>query len=199
MSNPYQSPAFDPKQFHDSPFQAPVGVNDYGWVSQVRIVAILNGVQGALEIPMGLMYVGMAFFIPAIFEMGAANQPPGAAGPPPEMLTFMTVLYLVMGIPVLLAGALRIVAAWSNFHYRGRTLGILSMVLGMGSALSCYCAPTGIALLVYGLIVYLNPAVKMAFAMGAEGIPAGQILATFVPFRGGPPLPAPGTWQPPAA
>jgi hypothetical protein len=121
MSNPYQSPAFDPKQFQDSPFQAPVGANDYGWVSQVRIVAILNGVQGALEIPIGLMYVGMAFFIPAIIGMGEANRPPGADGPPPEMLTFMMVLYLVMGIPVLLAGVLRIVAAWSNFNFRGRT------------------------------------------------------------------------------
>jgi hypothetical protein len=73
------------------------------------------------------------------------------------------------------------------------------MVIGMGSVLSCYCAPTGIALLVYGLIVYLNPAVKLAFEMGAQGIPASQILATFVPFRGGPPMPPPGTWQPPTA
>ncbi|HEX5104394.1 MAG TPA: hypothetical protein VFV87_11315 [Pirellulaceae bacterium] len=190
MTNPYQSPAFDPKQFQDSPFQAPVSANDYGWVSQVRIVAILNGVQGGLEIPMGLLYVGMAFFLPAMMQMGAANQPPGGSAPPKEFFWFMTGLYLVMGIPVLLAGILRILAAWNNFHFRGRTLGILSMVIGMASAFSCYCAPTGIALLVYGLVVYLNPAVRLAFDMGSQGLAASQILGSFVPYRGGPPAPA---------
>jgi len=198
MSNPYQSPAFGPQHFQDAPFQSPVGANDYVWVSQVRIVAVLNGVQGLLEIPMGLMYIGMAFFIPAMIEAGNANQP-GAAPPPKEMLTFMTGLYLVMGIPVLLAGILRIVAAVRNFQFRNRTLGIITLVLGMASTLGCYCAPTGIALLVYGLIIYLNPAVKMAFAMGAEGIPASQILAAFVPFRSGPQFPPPGPWSPPKA
>lgn len=195
MSNPYQSPAFNPQQFKDAPFQSPIGANDYGWVSQVRIVAILNGVQGALEIPMGALYVGMAFFIPTVIEAGNANQ----QGPPPpkEMLMFLTGTYLVMGIPVLLSGILRILAAFRNFQFRSRTLGIVSLVLGVVSMLGCYCAPTSIALLVYGLIVYLNPAVKVAFAMGDEGIPAGQILATFVPYRNGPQFPPPGAWPPP--
>ncbi len=198
MSNPYQSPAFDPQHFKDVPFQSPVGANDYGWVSQVRIVAVLNGVQGALEIPIGLLYVGMAFFIPALMEAGNANRPPGN-GPPPEFGMMMTVIYLAVGIPVLIAGVLRILAAVRNFQFRSRTLGIISMVLGLVSMFSCYCAPTGIALLVYGLLVYLNPAVRMAFAMGDEGVPASQILATFVPFRTGPQAPPPGSWPPPKA
>src|SRR2546426_1867173 len=44
MSNPYQSPPFDPSQFRDQPTYAPSQAQNYSWVSQVRIFAILNAV-----------------------------------------------------------------------------------------------------------------------------------------------------------
>ncbi|MEX2174061.1 MAG: hypothetical protein WD872_06845 [Pirellulaceae bacterium] len=195
MSNPYQSPTPDLKQFADQPGYV-VPDTGFGSVSQVRIVSVLNGVQGALEIPMGLLLCGMATLFPIMMRMEANNPDRQGGNPPPdEMLWVMTGVYLALGVPTLLAGILRIVAAVSNFRYRRRTLGVLSISLGMVSLLSCYCAPTSIGVLIYGLIVYLNPAVKAAFQMGDEGHPSDQILASFMPYR--PVAYPPQSWPPP--
>lgn len=195
MSNPYQTPSFDSKHFQDAAYQPPP--NNYGWVSQVRIVSVLNAVQGGLEIPVGLMYLAAAGFIPTVIRMEQANNPNQPNAPPEEMIWFLTGLYLFMGVPALLGGILRIVAGIRNFQFKSRTLGILSFVLGLGSLFSCYCTPTSIAIAVYGLIVMLNPAVKYAFDMGAQGMTSAQILNAFLPY---PPqqgyAPQPGQWPP---
>ncbi len=44
---------------------------------------------------------------------------------------------------------------------------------------TCYCAPTAIALGVYGLITYLNYEVAQAFVMGEAGRTREEILAAF--------------------
>ena len=198
MSNPYQSPSYDPKHFQDAPYQPMAGANDYGWVSQVRIVAVLNAVQGGFEIPIGLMYIGAAFFIPAMMRMDQGNNPNfrNGNGPPEEVGWILFGVYLAMGLPVLLVGILRIWAGVSNYRFRGRMLGLVSLVVGLVSLFSCYCAPTGVAILIYGLIVMLNPAVKMAFEMGDRGMPASQILASFVPYRTQPMDPPNSSWPP---
>ena len=103
------------------------------------------------------------------------------------------VIYLGLGAPILLAGVLRIFAGVQNFRFRGRTLGIISMIAGMASMLTCYCAPTGIGVLIYGLIVYMNPAVAAAFAMGQQGASGSEILAAFMPY-----WPLPGQFPPQA-
>lgn len=156
----------------------PVPSAGLGMVSQIRVVAILNCVQGGLELLMGALLVTMAFMVPFIFSM----QPPGAnaGGPPPEVQSVMSGTYGVMGGAVLIAGLLRLYAGIQNFRFRGRVLGIISFSVGLFSMLGCYCAPTSIAVFVYGLIVYLNPAVKAAFEMGGQGMNGDQILAAFV-------------------
>jgi hypothetical protein len=193
MSNPYQSPNYQPQHFQDPAFQPPAGANEYGWVSQTRIVAILNMVQGGLELPVGLMYVGLAFFFPAIVKLDQANNPNFRnEAPPEEMIWFLFAVYMTIGVCVILSGVLRLWAGFSNYRFRGRMLGIVSLVLGMVSVFSCYCAPTGLAILIYGLIVLLNTAVKMAFDMGDQGMSTDQILAAFMPYR-------PAAGQPPAS
>lgn len=176
MSNPYQSPSFDPKQFQDYPHQLPLSSGGFGWVSQIRIVAILNCVQGGLELILGLMMVSVAVFIPVMIRMDRQNPPPG------EMEWILPIIYLCIGIPVLLAAILRIYSGIQNFRFRKRTLGIVSFVCGLVSMIACYCAPTGIGLLIYGLIVYLNPAVQAAFEMGEKGTPTDAILSSFLPY-----------------
>jgi hypothetical protein len=196
MSNPYQTPAFDPKHFQDAPSYIPTDTSGYSAVNQVRLVAILNGVQGALEIPMGLLTISMGVFIPALIQWEQARNPnAGRGGPPQEMIWMMTVMYIGLGIPTLAGGIMRVVAAFRNFHFRGRVLGIVSVILGMASVLSCYCAPTALGMAVFGLIVFLNPAVKAAFEMGSQGRASADILAAFGPFR--PPYPPPQWAQPP--
>jgi hypothetical protein len=192
MSNPYQSPAAQAAAGQPAYTGADTG---YGSVSQVRTVAVLNGVQGALEIPMGLMWIAGGIFVPVMIQMEQqrnANRPPG---PPEEFLWIMTGMYLAFGTLTLVFGGLRIFAAVSNFRYRRRSLGIVSLCCGLVSLLTCYCAPTGLGILIYGLIVLLHPAVKAAFAMGEKGLTSDQILTSFVPYR--PPYPPP-PWPPPS-
>lgn len=191
--NPYSSPPFDPKQFQDQPAYAGSAASDAGWVSQVRVFSIFNGIQGALEIPMGLILVGMGVLLPALtqieeFKKGQNGQEP----PPAEFLWFFGIIYFVIGIPVLACGILRIVAAFRNYRFKGRTLGVVSIIAGLCSMLSCYCAPTAVGLLVYGLILFLNPAVKAAFQMVEQGQTVAQVLAAFSPY------PQQSYYQPPS-
>jgi hypothetical protein len=183
MSNPYQTPAFDPKQFQDQPAYAPTAANDYGWVSQVRIFAILNAVQGILEIPMGLFLSGIGLAMPALQRLQKNNNPGPMGETEESMILFITVLYVAIGIPLLISGILRVAAAWQNYRFRGRILSLVSIIVGMATLFSCYCAPTALALLVYGLILHLNPAVTAAFEMARQGRTAEQILAAFNPYQ----------------
>jgi len=201
MSNPYQTPAFDPKQFQDQPAYAPTAANDYGWVSQVRIFAILNAVQGILEIPMGLFLSGIGVAMPALQRLQKNNNPGPIGETEQSMILFITVLYVAIGIPLLISGVLRVAAAWQNYRFKGRILSLVSIIVGMATLFSCYCAPTALGLLVYGLILHLNPAVTAAFEMGRQDRTADQILAAFNPYQPtlyGSAAPASPPNQPPA-
>jgi len=142
-----------------------------------------------LELALGAMLVAMAVFVPYAIQMQKAG---GNGGPPPPagMEMMLTAGYGGIGAGLLISGLVRIVAGIQNFRFRGRVLGIVSFCLGLVSMLGCYCAPTSIALLVYGLMVYLNPAVVAAFDMGAQGMGGNAILANFAapqPPAGPPP------------
>jgi len=184
MSNPYLSPSFDPKQFQDysTPFPPPRDTG-FGWVQQIRVVAILNCVQGGLECLMGMGGAGMGIFF--FFMMQAERNNPNfrnGNGPPAGVEWVFGGIYFGVGVVLLLAGILRIYAGLQNFRYRGRVLGIISFVCGLVSMMGCYCAPTAIGMLIYGLIVYLNPAVQAAFEMGDKGVPADTIVNSFLPY-----------------
>jgi hypothetical protein len=49
--------------------------------------------------------------------------------------------------------------------------------------MTAYCAPTAIALAIYGLIVYVNEPVIAAFQMGSRGKTPAEINAAFPPLR----------------
>ena len=199
MSNPYQPPGFDAKNFQDQPVYAPNPASDFGWVNQVRLFAVLNAVQGILEIPLGLFTAGMGALFPAIIQFDQANNPGPRPEDPPEWFFWgIAAVYLVLGVPVIISGVLRIVAAVKNYRYRGRTIGLVSIIVGMASMFTCYCAPTAVALLVYGLMLYLNNAVRSAFQMAEQGYSVEQILAAFNPYAAGhyPQMPPPSAPAP---
>ena len=185
MSNPYESPnyGFDPAP--GAEFQRPKSIVPSSMVQQVRVVAILNAVQGGLEIVMALFWIAYAVILPVMmnnpeFEQQMNQQP----DPPSEnFMRGMTIILGVVGGVLLLLGVLRVVAGVRNWRFRGRMMGIASFALGALSVFSCYCAPTAIGVLVYGLIVYLNPSVTQAFAVGEEGMPGDRILFEFSPYR----------------
>jgi RsiW-degrading membrane proteinase PrsW (M82 family) len=151
-------------------------------VRQVRLVAVLSIVQGGLECLAGVLYVAMGplmrTFLDAALEQQARE---GGMRPqlPPAFATWMAVVYALLGLAALAVGALRIVAGIRGLKYRGRILGIVSFAVGVASFFTCYCAPTSLALMVYGLIVYLNADVGRAFEMAKGGASADQIRAAF--------------------
>jgi hypothetical protein len=183
--NPFrENPYASPKPTFDMPLAgAPVPVpasTGRGMVGHVTVVAILMMVQGALEAAMGLMYVAMGGIFPVFIRMELDRNPPPAGGPPPEFMTWLMFgVYGGMGLLTLMAAGLHIFGGIRNYRFRSRTLGLVALTAGMVSMASCYCGLTAVALGVYGLVTYLNPEVRYAFALGAAGRKRSEILAAF--------------------
>ncbi len=176
--NPYASPELQTGQGSGGPVPPYAPSPGRGMVRHVPIVAILMIVQGALETLMGLGLVGMGAIFPTMMQMEMQQQggPPG--GPPPEAMSWILLaVYGGMGLITLVAAILHIVAGVRNYKFRGRVLGLVALGGGMVTMITCYCAPTAVALGVYGLITYLNPEVNQAFAMGASGKKRDEIMA----------------------
>lgn len=151
-------------------------------VGQVTVVAILLIIEGALELIIApvFLFVGPAMILE--FDQQSAEIPPAVVGG----------IISLFGVLVLAAAVLKIWAGIKNLKYRGRTLGIVAVASAGLSMFLCYCAPSGLALLIYGLIVYLNGDVARAFELGEQGWSPDQIKASFLarPFQR-PPTPQP--------
>jgi len=163
--NPYATPGPVKPMGGPGPYYGPPQPSP--WITQIMVVSILMFVQAGFEILMGLLslfYVVMfAVMGTSIFNQG--NRPAGRPGEPaPELFfgIFMAVFGVICVICII-SGVLRIYAGVNNIKHRKRKLGILSLCFGAVTALTMYCLPTSIGLLIYGLIIYLNPEVKRAF------------------------------------
>ena len=143
--------------------------------NHIPTIGILLIVQGVLEGLLGLFVAAMG---PVMFAIIGAT-PPSTASPPPDPAALGIVggLYLVVGVVVLALGVLKVFAGIRNLSFRSRVLGIVALASGALSFITCYCAPTALALAVFGLIVYLNEASIAAFRMGDEGRSAAEIRA----------------------
>jgi hypothetical protein len=178
MENPYQSP-----QEPSTPFGSgsPMDANrrPRGLVNHVRAIAILMIVQGGLEAFAAIVFGFFAVAIGPLMSHQEMQQPPGAA-PPEQFVWIMTGTYGVMATAALLVAILHITAGVRNCRFRGKVLGIVALSAGAaGTLLTCYCIPTGFALAIYGLIVYLNRSVSEAFRMGESGCSSSEIFNTF--------------------
>lgn len=158
----------------------------------VPTVAILLILQGALEICAGfcaLLYAsvyGVFALIPLSEEI-----PIDGEGPDAEVLAAilggMGLIFMLIAFVLIAFGVLKIAAGIYNLRYRKHTLGLIALLTGLGSVMTCYCAPTGIALAVYGLFVYLHPTVKQAFVLGEQGMSNDDVLRSLLnPARGQP-------------
>ena len=175
-NNPYASG--DVEQFTDPNRRLHVeGVNEPGLTGHVLALGILMIVQGVLELLMGCALVGYALFMPEVFRQ-MQNQP-GAPDMPPEMLQIMPLAMGIIAVFMFLVGLATTIAGIQVMRFRWRMFGILSLIAGLGSLVSCYCLPTALALAVYGLIVLVNEPVRLAFGFGSEGYPAKQIRNAF--------------------
>ncbi len=156
-NNPYASPA-----------EAGSKSRDARAVGHVRAVAILLIVQGFLECLMGVLMAGLT-----IVSLAA----PTAGGTANAVIAVM--IYVGFALIGLVIGGTRVYAGVRNLYFRSHTFGIVSLALGLATVVTCWCAPTSIALTIYGLIIYLNPFVAEAFAMGERGAEPEAIVAHF--------------------
>lgn len=137
-------------------------------VPAVAIMLIVHGVLMFLAAA-GLI-VMMIFMLPQMreqFERQAQmqrQQNPNAPQLSAEgMTTLLSAVYGGLSAVLTLIGVLNIFAGIRNYGFRNRTLGIVSMVLNMGSIFFCWCLPLSIGLLIYGMIIYLSPEADRAF------------------------------------
>ncbi len=156
-------------------------VADAGMVGHMQVISILQIVFGVMELFMG----GILLFYGVFFSVMAPSMNNGPSPPPPELMLAMGIGSGILGGLVFLFSILRIVAGIRSFWFAGRTMMMISLIGGMITAFTCYCAPFSIGLGIYGLVVMLNPAVKQAFKMASEGMPPEQIRAHFARARYG--------------
>lgn len=132
-----------------------------------RIPWVANGltVQGGLE-----LILACALLLGA---MDSDRQPP--AGPYQALVARFGPACLLVG------GALKTFAAAQNRRFRNRGMGVAALWSAVPTALIWMCAPTGLALLVYGIIVYRDPESREAFALGDKGMSPGEVVANLGP------------------
>lgn len=140
-------------------------------IRSVRTISLLNGLQGGLELVISLLVFIVGLYVPACLELrdwvnefdGIDSAYRGSKNPLTGPYGYWALIICGLACLVFAGGCLRIVAARKNRKLRARTQGIVSLCVGISSVVTVICAPTAIALLIWGLINYLNPNVKAAF------------------------------------
>lgn len=158
MENPYQAP-------QSLPGESAAAARGGGLARQVPIVAILLMVQGGLEVLVGGVFLLFGGTMAVFATQEAVQQG-----------MFFGGVSTVMGIVGIAAGVLQAVAGWQNYFFRRRWLGLAALIAGLGSAFTCYCFPTALVLMLYGLIVYCSRQSSWAFALGRQGLSRERIL-----------------------
>ena len=190
--NPFSRPASESNPYTPSPAASRPGgagavrlsdVQSRGMVGQIPVLGILMIVQGVFILLMSLALGFYAFLMPIMFRSmreEAAKQGGNAPPMPQEMETWMMVGLGVGAVFVLAIAVATILAGVRVMKFQGRTFAIVTLCLGMLMCLTCYCAPTQIALSIYGLIVLLNGPVSDAFRFAEKGHSAREIQQAFL-------------------
>jgi len=162
----------------ENPFQAPqsIGRSDeagsevdprqIGLARQTPIVAVLMMMNGGLLVIYSLYLFGLAFTLSDKIVAQVGNQPDNPALKHLTPHTFGLILqavFIALGGLTAASGTLGLWAGALNFSHRGRTLGIVALVSGLVSVVTCWCFPSSLALLIYGLIIYLSHDAERAF------------------------------------
>ena len=133
-------------------------------VAQVRVVAILMIIHGTLVSLMGAVYIkyGLAICV-SFWAPNAGIFAPSGQGAF-DVINILFPIYGVIGLPVLAVGILNIVAGIRCFRLRGRNLALVALFINVVPVFTCYCLPTSVGLMIYGLIVLFHSGVAYAFA-----------------------------------
>ncbi len=147
---------------------------------QVPIVSILMIVHGAMLSLMGLLYAIMG---PALFAMMQIDKQ-NVRGDDQAFMGVMSGVYIGCGVVMLAIGILHVTSGIMALRYRSRILAIVTLFTNVVALWTCYCAPTGLAVMIFGLIVFFNHEVAEAFRMVGEGASIEQALEAVDRSRG---------------
>jgi len=162
---------------------------------QIKIVAILMIVEGALELLMGGVYCIIGPVMMTFMRSTPPPTTPGApAPPPPEMFA---AIYIAIGVATIIGAIVKIIAGIRNASLRNRVLGFVGLGMGLLAFGTCYCVLPALALGIYGIIVLVNDKSAQAFALVESGMPPEQALAQLDAMPAGhPPQPYPPQYPP---
>jgi hypothetical protein len=143
-------------------------------VGQVKVVGILMIVHGITVAIMGVLYA--ALFSASMFGVlpRGGGVPRGGGGPP-----VMEAIIIAVGTIIFTCGILNAVAGYRVMTFRNRVLGLIALFTNLVPLITCYCAPTSIAMMVYGLIVLFQPDVARAFQLVAGGATPDEAIRKF--------------------
>jgi hypothetical protein len=144
-------------------------------VGHVKIVGILMLVHGIL-----IFLVGAGLITFAVIAMTSMPAPPGG-GPEPYIIGGM---YGGFGLMFVACGLLQAIAGVRVMSFKNRVLGLVALFSNALVLMSCYCAITGVGLMIYGLIVLFNADVARAFEMVTRGATAEEAIRRYTPRYG---------------
>jgi hypothetical protein len=148
-------------------------------IQQMPVYSILLMIHGGLVLLLALGLAVLAAVIPFGISLEGGADGAGIDDEERMMLYFMTFGY---GLAAAGTGAIALVqfwAGWRGFRFRNRILGFCGVGAAFLCSLSCYCAPTGISLGIWGLILLLNPDIQHAFELARGGMSRQQIMRFF--------------------
>jgi len=180
--NPYSAATVRADALREGELQLP-DVQTRGMISQVPILGVLMILQGAMEFLVGIVIVGYAIFMPQFMQQ-MQNQAAKQGGPQPPALPAQAAAWITIGgsvlaVVILAIALLTIYSGFKVYRFKSRTLAIVSLFSGLVMIATCYCFPTSLALTIYGLIVMLNPSVKLGFDLQKNGYSAQNIQRAF--------------------
>ena len=139
-----------------------MGRKETGRVGQLPLVGALMMVQGGLVTLLGSIWLlggsfaGLGIFLDPNAQEGAAA---GAA---------VLGVFGCFALCILSGGVLGMVAGWRVRQGRSRTLAFIGLIVVAFAGINMLCWLTGIGLLIFGLIVLVDPDVKRHFEANAR-------------------------------
>jgi hypothetical protein len=136
-------------------------------VPQAPIVGIFMIINGSLVICAG--------FALGVFGTFMFALEPHRGGPPGQDNLVPGILVSVVGVAAFVSGVLNVIGGIRLLKYRGRTFAITALFANIIPLFTCYCLPTSLGVMIYGLIVMFQTDVAQAFELGAQGLTPDEI------------------------
>lgn len=145
-------------------------------VPQVTVIGILMIVNGSLCVLYGLLLIFLGPFMLSLINLqGAPAQAQPQMQQAQQMFQVMSIVYIVLGSVVAIAGCMNIAGGIAALKFRSRAFVITALFFNLVPAFTCYCTLTSLGLMIWGLIVMFQGDVAHAFTLGASGYSADEI------------------------